>query len=166
MKTITILLTTYSDWTSFLIHHLVRQRYTHVSISLGGVDEEYYSFNYHGFCTETCERHRRRGVTESLAYELEISDEAWHNMTARIEEFRANRQDYHYTRLGVLLCFLHIPIRLKGRYFCSQFVAEVLQESGAVTLSHRPTLCLPNHLGRELPHCPQYVRTCYNPVAA
>ena len=62
MKTISILLTKYSDLVSTFIYSITGRGYTHVSLALGGTETEFYSFNYHGFCVETRERHRKHGV--------------------------------------------------------------------------------------------------------
>lgn len=61
MKTVTILLTKYSGVVSTLVYYLCSRGYTHASISLDG-GEVYYIFNYHGFCKETLDKHRYRGV--------------------------------------------------------------------------------------------------------
>ena len=42
----------------------------------------------------------------------------------------------------------------KGHYFCSQFVAELLRESGAVPLRSAPCFYLPNRFAAELPAMP------------
>ena len=73
MPAVSILLTQYSDLFSRLVYYLTGRGYTHASISLGE-DAPYYSFNFHGFCRETLERHRRRGPRRSVALRLEISD--------------------------------------------------------------------------------------------
>jgi hypothetical protein len=41
---------------------------------------------------------------------------------------------------------MHIPFQFKNRYFCSQFVAEILEHAGAVRLKKKNTLYLPNQL--------------------
>ena len=74
MKKVTILLTKYSDWVSQLVYLLCGRGYTHASLGLGDEPDTYYSFNYRGFCTETTEKHRRRGVTVSQSYELSVSE--------------------------------------------------------------------------------------------
>ena len=50
--------------------------------------------------------------------------------------------------------FLYLPFRGKGHYFCSQFVAELLRESGAVPLRSAPCFYLPNRFAAELPALP------------
>jgi inositol transport system substrate-binding protein len=49
-------------------------------------------------------------------------------------------------KLYLVLCLLHIPFKFQDKYFCSQFVAEILEQSGAVRLKKKNTLYLPHHL--------------------
>jgi inositol transport system substrate-binding protein len=63
-----------------------------------------------------------------------------------IDRFLVNRDNYRYSRLGVVLCLMHIPYKFKSRYFCSQFVAEILEHAGAVRLKKKNTLYLPHQL--------------------
>ena len=65
-------------------------------------------------------------------------------------EETARRADYRYSYIGVALCLLRLPFHWKNRYFCSQFVAELLSASGAVPLRKAPSLYLPNHFPAEL----------------
>ena len=162
MKEITILLTRYSDWISSFVYHVAGHGYTHASLSLGG--GVYYSFNYRGFCEETLEKHRRRGVEQSLSCVLEVSDQAYQQLQDRIEAFQRRRGEYRYTRLGVVCCLLRIPFLWRRHYFCSQFVAEVLKQSAALPLARRAQLYLPNQLCQELMASSQLVRLVRSPV--
>lgn len=162
MKEITVLLTRYSDWMSRFVYRIAGQGYTHASLGLG--EEVYYSFNYRGFCEETLEKHRRRGVEQSLSCVLAVSDEAYQAIQSRIETFQQRRAEYRYTRLGVVCCLLRIPFLWRQHYFCSQFVAEVLKQSAAFPLARHAQLYLPNQLCRELLSSGQLVRLQRNPV--
>lgn len=51
-----------------------------------------------------------------------------------------------YSLFGTLLCFLHIPHKFHDKYFCSQFVAELLEKAGAVELRKEVSLYLPSQL--------------------
>ena len=68
------------------------------------------------------------------------------DIAKEIERFLEQKDIYTYSRLGVILCLLHIPHKFENSYFCSQFVAEVLSNSGAVQLKKKESLYLPNHL--------------------
>lgn len=144
MKEISILLTKYTDWISSLVWHFCGG-YTHASISLGDEPGIYYSFNYRGFAVETIEKHKRRGVRYSRCYRIQISDKAYQMIQKKIWGFMKDRNTYKYTRFGVFCCVCHIPFRWKKHYFCSQFVAELLDQSGAVELDRTSSLFLPNH---------------------
>ncbi len=164
MRTITVLLTKYSDWISTLVYHIGGHGYTHASLSLDEDENTYYSFNYRGFCVETLEKHRHRGVKKSLSYQLSVSDETYEEMKKNIEQFKSHRTEYQYTRIGVAFCVLRIPFKWKKHYFCSQFVAEMLAASGAVKLKNKPQLYLPNHFTRELRESSQLLSIHYNLV--
>ena len=51
---------------------------------------------------------------------------------------------YRFNTLGLILCALHIRWQRRRHYFCSQFVSEVLEKSGAMELPKDSTLMHPN----------------------
>lgn len=154
MRQICVLLTKYSDWLSAVVCHVSGRGFTHSSISLDEDPDTYYSFNFRGFAVETAEKHRRRGVRNSRCIQLQISDAAYTRLRMRLLDMLAHRAEYRYTRLGVLFCILRLPFRWKGHYFCSQFVAELLRDSGAVPLRRAPCRYLPDQFAAELPDLP------------
>ncbi|MCR0205242.1 hypothetical protein MKC66_10975 [[Clostridium] innocuum] len=161
MKTITVLLTKYSDWISWIVYHIGGRGYTHSSLGLENEDC-FYSFNYHGFCVETLEKHKRRGIENCLVYELQIPEQDYERIKKRIHEVYCQREQYSYTRLGLALAVLKIPFKWKNHYFCSQFVAELLKEYGGVPLKKNINTYLPNHFYHELKNSCFLKKTCYN----
>lgn len=165
MKKISILLTKYSDAISEAVYLCCGRRgYTHASLALEGEAGVFYSFNFRGFCVETVEKHRRRGVSKSLCYELYVTDEAYSVLRERIGHFRAHAGEYRYTRLGVFLALLGIPFSLPRRYICSQFVAELLQQARVLPRERASSLFLPCHFPAELDRCCCVCRRILNPV--
>lgn len=164
MKKIVVLWTKYSDCISSFLYHVAGHGYTHASLGLEEEPGVFYSFNYKGFCVETLEKHRRRGVEKSMLCEMEISEEAYQTMQEQIRQFEAHRAELSYTRIGVAFCLLRMPFRWKGHYFCSQFVADMLQSSGAVRMKKKPELYLPNQLFAELTQPGRAFRILENPV--
>lgn len=153
MKTIFILLTKYSDVTSEVVYLFGGRRgYTHVSLALAD-DGVFYSFNFRGFCVETLEKHRRRGVCKSFRYELLVTDRAYAVLCRRIEYFRTHAQNFRYTRLGAFCALLHIRFARPRCYICSQFVAELLQQARVLPRSRECCLYLPRHFPEELERC-------------
>src|SRR5699024_12713430 len=54
-----------------------------------------------------------------------------------IEHFLEKRKSYHYALLGAFCCSIHIPVKFKNGYFCSQFVAEILERAGVAALKKK-----------------------------
>ena len=150
MKTISIVLTNYPSHLSSFMETVYGYEYTHASICLDAMNEKMYSFNYKGFCMETVSKYKRHGVEKSISFQLQVTDAAFERLQNKIEQFVENREDFCYSSIGVVFCFVHIPFKRKKHYFCSQFVAEILAESGALKLKRRPSLYLHNHFYREL----------------
>lgn len=164
MKQISILLTRYTDPISEVVDLCSgRHGYTHVSLALEA-DGVFYSFNFRGFCVETLEKHRRRGVCRSVSYELLVTDRAHAALRRRIDYFLAHAPEYHYTRFGVFCALLHIPLHLPRRYICSQFVAELLRQARVLPDGRPSSLFLPCHFPAELERCCCVQRRVPDPV--
>lgn len=145
MKTITILLTKYSDFFGRIARGIRDKGYSHASISIDG-EETFYSFNYRGFAIEKPkERKLRRQVPGSLCIRMEVPDENYEIMKKEIDKFIEEKEKYKFARLGLALCFMGIPNKFKDKFFCSQFVAELLAHGGAVKLKKRTSLYMPTH---------------------
>lgn len=164
MKKIFILLTKYSDWISCLLYHIGGHGYTHVSLALEENENCFYSFNYRGFCVETIEKHRHRGVHKSLSYQLEIPEKNYMEIYNRIQRFEEEKSNFQYTRLGLLCAVLQIPFQWKYHYICSQFVAELLSDTGSIPLHKHPSLYLPNQLRPELEKFEGLLHTVIDPI--
>jgi inositol transport system substrate-binding protein len=147
MKTITILLTGYSDWFGRFIRITSRSGYSHASLSIDGTEETFYSFNGKGIVIEEPKKRRPRKRKEgSVCIRIRVPAEVCADIEKEIQKFLEKPEIYTYSRLGVILCLLRIPHKFENSYFCSQFVAEVLARSGAVRLKKKESLYLPNHL--------------------
>ena len=151
-KTVYILLTRSGTWFSRLIHLATADRYTHASIGLDGPDGPFYSFARlnprfalpAGLVQERLDRRpRNRKETPWCLCELEVSPQAYKHLCEQLASMYARREEYHYNLLGALGCYFHQPLRRKHHYFCSQFVASLLEESGAAELGKCPGLVRP-----------------------
>lgn len=159
MRDISIIWTKYSDLLAELVYHLTGQTYTHAAISLEEDCSYYYSFCFKGFCRETVEKYHRRGVKKSLRLRLEVPDDVYEGLQRKLAFVEKNASFYEYTKFGVFCALLHIPFRRHRHYFCSQFVAELLESTGAVDLSQPACLTLPHHLLRDLEEAPGFLET-------
>ena len=76
-------------------------------------------------------------------YELKVSDPVYRRLRRQLSGMYCQRERYHYNLLGALSCCFNHPLRRKNHYFCSQFVATLLEECGAVELWKNPDLVRP-----------------------
>ena len=76
-------------------------------------------------------------------YALPVSHAAYRKARRKVEKMLENRLDYRYSIKGLALCKLGIEEEREGHYFCSQFVGEVLEDSGGCALPKPPSLMRP-----------------------
>ena len=160
MKTIYILLTRSGTLLSKLVYAVTGASYTHASMAF---DEElnclYSSTRKNGYTMfpagpskEYLNKgvFRLRGDAPCALYALDVTDEAYVRARRRAEHMMARGELYRFNTLGLILCALHIRWQRRRHYFCSQFVSEVLQKSGALDLPKPSTLMHPGDYA-ELP---------------
>ena len=148
-RTIYILLTRSGTWFSRLIHFATQDSDGHASIGLDGPDGPFYSFarKYRylalpaGLVEEQVTAYRR-GVPCCL-YELKVSQKAYLRLRQRLQSMYVQREDYHYSVLGAFACYFNLSLQRQHHYFCSQFVAGLLEDCGALELPKPPTLLRP-----------------------
>lgn len=146
--TITVLLTRHHNLFSNFIYIITGRGYTHASIALSEDCEYYYSFTFKGFRREYPSKRWKCG--KSICYKLEVSEKDFEKLQIKIAEMEDKKELFHYSRLGVAFCLMHIPVKRQHHYFCSQFVAEMLQSMDCISLNKKASLYFPNHLSEEL----------------
>lgn len=154
MKTIYILLTRSGTLLSNLVYAVTGANYTHASLAF---DEDlsclYSSTRKNGytmFPAGPSREYLNRGVfrlrenVPCALYALDVSDEAYTRARRRAEHMMAHGSLYQFNVIGLALCGMHIRWKRRRHYFCSQFVSEVLEKSGAMELPKHSTLMHPN----------------------
>lgn len=153
MKTIYILLTRSDTLLSRLVQLFTTDPYTHASISFDACLQPLYSSARKngetmfpaGPCTEVFHRgfyHKHRNIPCAL-YELSVPEEVYELARQEAQHFAANSHLYSFNILGLILCKLNIPFHPKYKFFCSQFVAEILLRSSALELPKDTSLMKP-----------------------
>ena len=160
-KQISILFTTYTDFISRLVALFSGFDCTHVSISLDNEDEYFYTFNTKGFRKEYPKKHKKR-TKENVCLRFQVTDAQYKKIKNRLNKFERKQHKYSYDYLGVFLCMFRLQRKAKWKYFCSSFIAELLEKANVVTLEKRNTRYLPNHLKRELLLCPLLIGVAQN----
>ena len=152
-RSVYILLTRSDTYFSRLIHLLTDEDYTHVSICLDADLQHFYSFGRKsdlfmfpaGFVQEDlqCGVFRRFHQMPCALYELQVPLTVYQQIKQRILLMQYTADIYHYNCLGVVLCKLEFAYQRQYHYFCSQFVADLLQRSGALEFSKAASLVQP-----------------------
>ena len=162
MKTLYIFLTRSGTLLSNLVYSLTGAQYTHISLAFDEDLSTLYSSTrkngYTMFPAGPSREYLNRGVflmRENIPcalYALEVTDEAYTRAKRRTQHMMHHGELYRFNSLGLLLCWMHIRWQRRRHYFCSQFVSEVLQKSGALELPKPSTLMHPSDYA-ELPSC-------------
>ena len=161
MKTLYIFLTRSGTLLSNLVYRLTGAQYTHISLAFDEDLSTLYSSTrkngYTMFPAGPSREYLNRGVflmRENIPcalYALEVTDEAYIRAKRRTQHMMHHGELYRFNSLGLLLCWMHIRWQRRRHYFCSQFVSEVLEKSGAMELPKDSTLMHPN----DYPQLPQ-----------
>ena len=164
MKTLYIFLTRSGTLLSNLVYSLTGAQYTHISLAFDEDLSTLYSSTrkngYTMFPAGPSREYLNRGVflmRENIPcalYALEVTDEAYTRAKRRTQHMMHHGELYRFNSLGLLLCWMHIRWQRRRHYFCSQFVSEVLQKSGALELPKPSTLMHPSDYA-ELPELPE-----------
>ena len=154
MKTLYIFLTRSGTLLSNLVYSLTGAQYTHISLAFDEDLSTLYSSTrkngYTMFPAGPSREYLNRGVflmRENIPcalYALEVTDEAYTRAKRRTQHMMHHGELYRFNSLGLLLCWMHIRWQRRRHYFCSQFVSEVLEQSGALALPKDSTLMHPN----------------------
>ena len=142
---INILLVRYPGAMADFMCRLTGFPYTHATIGLGEDLNTFYSFVYKGFIVEKITRYLKphRKSFPCALYEIEVSEYTYRHIAALLRSYAMRKSFLRYTRFSLALSLFRIPFKRKDYYFCSHFVAEVLQRSQAVRLQKNSVLCLP-----------------------
>lgn len=147
-RKIYILLTFSGSLLSRMIKLWTKEPYSHVSVSLDMDLEELYSFGrkhpknplFAGFIKEDVLQgtYARFPKTECALYELDIDEVGFKRLTRELDKFKEGQKKYRYNLLGLLGVIVNRPVDREYSYFCSQFVSEVLNNSG-IKLIDKPS---------------------------
>lgn len=81
-----------------------------------------------------------------VVYKVNVTEQAYEDIKKQLQRMYLNKSRYKYNYLGPIFCFFGLPIRLKNKYFCSQFVAETLARFHVVKLKKPASLYQPRDI--------------------
>lgn len=140
VRTFYLVMSQTGTWLSRVIKVYTKEDYNHISISLKNALNPMYSFGRinptnpfsAGFVLEDINDgvFRIFPKCRCVVYKLEISNKQYSRLKAVIKEFELNKHKYRYNLLGLIYVAFNLDRKRRDHYFCSQFVAEVIQRSG------------------------------------
>ena len=153
MKTVYIVLTRSNTIMSRMVRLFTRAHYTHASLSLSLSDALFYSFGRKnisrplpaGFVREPLAAgfFGAHPETECALLALPVEDDVYVMIERRLSNMERIAGIYRYNLLGALFCYFGVARSRKRYYFCSQFVGDVLDRSGAAVLPKPSSLMHP-----------------------
>ena len=161
--TLSVLFINYEDFWSKVVYYVLGKGYGHASISVDDNEEIYYSFNFKGFRREKPRKHEDI-VSKSVCYKLSVSKDEYDKVVEMIDEFQSRRFEWKYNLAGLLLSRLHIKRQKKDHYFCSEFVAEMLQRANVAEFKKSTAHYLPNRLEQEVKKFQNLEQVIFNPI--
>ena len=124
---------------SRLLKFITRKEYNHVSLSLSEDLKSMYSFGrkrpynpfFGGFVVESANTgtFKRFPDAKIRVLRLEITDEEYDDISRNIDDMLSVQKKYHYNYFGLCLAAFNINRRFKNRYYCSEFVKDILVKS-------------------------------------
>ncbi len=159
-KKIYILLSDTGTLLTNVIKRYTKAPYNHASIAFHPDLSEVYSFGRKepgnpwigGFVKENinCGLYKLKPDTTCAVYSLTVSNDAYHKMLICIQDFERNKNDYKYNFIGLFGVALNMTIDRSHAYFCSQFVATVLNSGGIEIVDKPACFTTPNDF-RDIP---------------
>jgi len=154
-KTIYIVLTDTGTLLSKAIGMYTRTELNHTSIAFDAELTEMYSFGRKqrhnpfigGFVKESATEGIFRQATCAV-YSCDVTVEEYARMLEKIRLIEQEKELYKYNFIGLFGVAMNKGIQRKHAFFCSQFVAMVVNESGLQMFNIAPSLVQPHHFSQ------------------
>lgn len=132
------------------------EKYSHASIAFDEKCEKMYSFGrkyiHFPFYGVFKREHLDKGLYAKnkkcliAVYEVNVSDEQYKQIEKRVKEIKNNNRGYNI--IGLLLAYFRIKLH-RNKYYCSEFVYEVLSSDNINVLDKNKILFKPEELVKD-----------------
>lgn len=137
---------------SRFLNLFMKSEFVHVSISLDKNLKTLYSFGRKKINTPWnagfIEEHLDKGIFDMYnsmceVLELELSKDEYNLLVEKLEDIISHSDEYKYNFKGLFYTYFNVPKTFMKRFTCTQFVAYLLQEIGALNIEKDASLVLP-----------------------
>ena len=154
-KSIYIVLTDTGTLLSKGIALYTKERLNHVSVAFDAELRDMYSFGrkwrYNPFVGGFVKENAVAGIfgrADCAVYSCTVTPEQYEEIWGAIGRFEKNPDQYRYNFIGLFAVALKKEIQRENAFFCSQFVATVMNEGGVPLFSWEPHFVQPRHFAR------------------
>jgi hypothetical protein len=154
MRKVYVLLTDTGTVLTKLIKLYTKKPHNHASIALDDQLWNVYSFGRrrprNPFMAGFVRENTRGGIfrnADCAIYCCSITEMQYENICLKIKEIERNKNEYRYNLLGLFAVMVNMEFDRKNAFFCSHFVAALLEESGVEINKQKPlSLVTPNDI--------------------
>lgn len=154
-KTVYIILTNTGTLFSKAIGVYTRKDLNHASIAFDEKLNEMYSFGRKNKNNPFVAGFIRENVSEGLfkqakcaIFSCKVTTEEFTRMRNKIQNIERNKELYKYNLIGLFGVAMNKEIQRERAFFCSQFVATILNEIESPKLQVAPCLVQPHHIAQ------------------
>lgn len=138
------------------INNITKDDYVHVSLSFDDTFSKMYSFGrifpsnplIGGLVEEDLHGgvYKRFVNTKCLIYKINITEEQYKLLVDELASFFAEKRKYRYNFIGLLALQFDKTLIRDNHYFCSEFVSQLLINSGIYKTNKIPQFIKPSDL--------------------
>ena len=89
---------------------------------------------------------------DCAVFSCPVSDEEYNKMRHKIRFIEKHKDRYKYNFIGLFGVAFNVKIQREHAFFCSQFVATIVNEGGVAMFTIKPSLVQPHHFHK----CPLF----------
>lgn len=155
-KSIYLVFSRTGTWLSRSISFITKTQYPHVSLSLDSSFNKMYSFGRlnpdnpfsGGLTIENINEgvFKKSEAAKCLIYKVMVSEDQFNSLKNEIDRFYNSDINYRYNFIGLFGVLVDKPINRSTYYFCSQFIATLLETSDIWHSPKVPALTSPTDL--------------------
>lgn len=142
---------------SRIINYCTRQSLNHVSIGFDDQLKELYSFGRTqpknpfsgGFVREDIKSDFLKDASCAI-YAYHTTEEEYERVLSNIKQIESIQHHYRYNFIGLIGVLFRIQIKRKNAFFCSEFVATMLQDAESIQLSKPSYFVTPADIRAEI----------------
>ncbi|WML38851.1 hypothetical protein RCG19_16860 [Neobacillus sp. OS1-2] len=151
-RKIYVLLTDTGTIFTRIIKFYTKKPHNHASIVVDDHFNKVYSFGRRNprnpFMAGFVQENIRGGLfrnADCAIYCVTLTDTQFEKIIAKIREMEEHKSNYRYNLIGLIAVMLNREIDRKNAFFCSHFVATLLEESGIPIKNQKPLSLVTPH---------------------